>query len=372
VTTAPDRTSAHVVQAEIGEARFPVFMGCGQSARVGALWAERAAGPGVLLVTDGAVEAFADGVRASLADAGLLVTTVVVPPGEGSKSFAQLERITREAARAGLRRSDAVVAVGGGVVGDLAGFVAASYQRGVRLVHVPTTLLAMVDSAIGGKTAIDIPEGKNYVGAIWQPQLVVMDLDALESLPSVELACGFAEVVKYGLLESVELFETVEAWPALPGERRPLTDLIRTCVEHKLRVVAADEREDGLRASLNLGHTVGHGIEAAGGYGRYRHGEAISLGLLAALRLSERTCGLDPRWRERTREVLVRHGLPVTLDPGIRTDDVLRAMGRDKKADATSLNMVLISEPGTVLLRRNPPMEMVVAAIEELRGSGQA
>jgi 3-dehydroquinate synthetase len=241
------------------------------------------------------------------------------------------------------------------------------YQRGVPLVHVPTTLLAMVDSAIGGKTAIDIPEGKNYVGAVWQPQLVAMDTDLLDTLPPRELACGFAEVVKYGLLDSHEFFARVEGWPALPGPRGPLEDLIRACVEHKLRVVAGDEHDLGRRASLNLGHTVGHGIEAAGGYRRYRHGEAVGLGLLAALRISERTCGLAPEWRARTRAVLERHGLPTRLDDEVGTEAILEAMGRDKKADGRSLNMVLIAEPGAVLLKQDPPHEVVVAAIEELR-----
>ena len=247
----------------------------------------------MLLVSDGNLPEVARRARAALQEGGVRVISASVPPGEGSKSFAQLERLTRLAAEAGLRRQDAVVALGGGVVGDLAGFVAASYQRGIRLVHVPTTLLAMVDSAIGGKTGIDLPEGKNYVGAIWQPDLVVMDTDLLATLPPRELACGFAEIVKYGLLEGGDLWETVRAWPALPGPPDDLHELIRRCVRHKLRVVAEDERDHGLRASLNLGHTVGHGIEAAAGYSRYRHGEAISLGLLAALRLSEQTVGLD-------------------------------------------------------------------------------
>lgn len=357
----------HVIDAHVGETRFPVHIGAGIAGDVGGLWAERAAGAAVLLVHDSNVPALARTVAEGLEAAGQRVVAVEVPSGEPSKSFAQLERLTRAAARAGLRRSDAVVAVGGGVVGDLAGFVAASYQRGVRLVQVPTTLLAMVDSSIGGKTAIDLPEGKNYVGAIWQPHLVVMDTTALDTLPVDEVACGFAEVVKYGLLDSVDLFARVESWPALPGEPGPLSALIRECVAHKLRVVAADERETGIRASLNLGHTVGHGIEAAGGYHRYRHGEAISLGMLAALRIATVTCGLDESWRQRTRAVLERHGLPTRLDAEITTEDILTAMGRDKKADARALNMVLVSEPGTVLLRQDPPHQVVVDSIEELR-----
>ena len=168
---------AQVVWAEVGDARYPVHLGAGILDELGPLWAERAAGPSVLLVSDGNVPGLARRARASLQGAGLRVIGASVPPGEGSKSLAQVERLARLAAEAGLRRSDAVVALGGGVVGDLAGFVAASYQRGVRLVHAPTTLLAMVDSAIGGKTGVDLPEGKNYVGAIWQPQLVLADIE---------------------------------------------------------------------------------------------------------------------------------------------------------------------------------------------------
>ena len=279
-----------------------------------------------------------------------------------------MERLARLAAEAGLRRADAVVALGGGVVGDLAGFVAASYQRGVRLVHLPTTLLAMVDSAIGGKTGVDLPEGKNYVGAIWQPDLVVMDTEALAGLPARELACGFAEVVKYGLLDGPGLLGDVEAWPALPGPPDELAALIRRCVAHKIAIVAADERDHGLRASLNLGHTVGHGIEAAAGYERYRHGEAISLGQLAALRLSEEELGLDAGVRERVAAVLERHGLPTRLAPEVATPAILEAIGRDKKAGEDALNMVLLAAPGDVRLGITPPRERLVAAIEELRG----
>jgi 3-dehydroquinate synthase len=364
--TAP--APAPAVWARIGDAGYPIHLGPGLLDRVGELWAERAAGQAVLLVSDGNVPGLARRVRASLQDAGLRVIGASVPPGEGSKTLAQVERLTRLAADAGLRRSDAVIALGGGVVGDLAGFVAASYQRGVRLAHLPTTLLAMVDSAIGGKTGVDLPEGKNYVGAIWQPQLVVMDTEVLATLPARELACGFAEVVKYGLLDGPELAARVEAWPPLPGPPDELAALIRRCVDHKLAVVAADERDLGARASLNLGHTVGHGIEAAAGYERYRHGEAISLGLLAALRLSEECAGLDPSWRARTEAVLARHGLPTRLDREVAIPVILQAMERDKKAEAGALNMVLIGAPGDVRLRQSPPRERVVAAIEELRG----
>jgi 3-dehydroquinate synthetase len=198
--------------------------------------------------------------------------------------------------------------------------------------------------------------------------MVVMDVDVLGTLPARELSCGFAEVVKYGLLDSEELLAVVEGWPALPGPADRLEGLIERCVRHKLGVVAADERDLGLRATLNLGHTVGHGIEAAGGYERYRHGEAISLGLLAALRISSETAGLDPRVRGRVGDVLARHALPTRLDPEVETDAVLEAVGRDKKADGRSLNMVLLEAVGAPRINADPPAAMVREAIEELRG----
>ncbi len=358
--------SPHVSAAQIGDARFPVVIGDGLNGELTPWWPGPEGGA-AFVIFDAAVGHLAEPVCTALQGAGVRVVRAPVPSGERSKSFAELDRLTRLAAREGIRRSDTVVGIGGGVVGDLAGFVAAAYQRGVRLVHVPTTLLAMVDSAIGGKTGIDLPEGKNYVGAIWQPSLVFMDLAALASLPARELSAGFAEVVKYGLLQGGVLQQRIVGWPALPGERTQLIDLIQECVAHKLDVVAEDEREQGRRASLNLGHTVGHGIEAAAGYERYLHGEAISLGMLAALRLSEQELGLDPAVRQATGALLARHGLPTTLHGSVATSAILAAMGRDKKADAAALNMVLIASPGDVHLRQNPPLAAIAAAIEELR-----
>lgn len=359
---------SETLTAQIGEHSFPIIVGSGNLDAIDDAWPD-GTGDAVLLVHDEAVTHFADVIVRALTAIGLRCVAAPVPPGEPSKTMAEVERLARAAATAGIRRNDTVVAVGGGVIGDLAGFLAASYQRGVRLVHVPTTLLAMVDSAIGGKTGVDLPEGKNYVGAIWQPHLVLMDVDTLATLPTRELAAGFAEVIKYGLLQGGQLADTVDSWPELPGPTSRLVDLIVACVRHKLRVVAEDERDLGIRATLNLGHTVGHGIEAAAGYDRYLHGEAISLGMLAALRVSEQHVGLEPVWRERTRALLERHRLPTVLDPSVATSAILAAMGRDKKADATALNMVLLAEPGRPLIRQAPPQDIVVAAIEELHAT---
>jgi len=236
-----------------------------------------------------------------------------------------------------MTRADHVVALGGGVVGDLAGFCAATYQRGVPVVHVPTTLVAQVDSAYGGKTGVDLPQAKNYVGAYHQPAGVLVDPDTLATLPAHEHAAGWAEVVKTALIAGGELWERIAADETL-DERT-----ILACVRTKLGVVAEDERDGGRRQALNLGHTVAHAIETVTGYARYRHGEAVGLGLLAALRLSE-----QGDLREIVRSILRAHELPVTLGPDIGIEDLIVATRRDKKRTGAQVPFVLVSEPGDV------------------------
>jgi shikimate kinase/3-dehydroquinate synthase len=288
-----------------------------------------------------------------------LAASVEVEPGEGAKTMAEAERVLRELARAGMTREDHVVALGGGVVGDLAGFCAHLYQRGVAVVQVPTTLLAQVDSAYGGKTGVDLPEGKNYAGAYQLPAAAIADTSTLATLPEAELAAGFVEALKTGLLAGGALWERVRGIDALDPDR--LEDVVFACARYKCEVVAADERDAGLRAVLNLGHTVGHAIEAASGYGRYRHGEAIGLGLLAALRLSE-----APALRDEVEEALRGHGLPVRLDPSVELDATLDALQRDKKRTAEGVGFVLLSEPGQPRPGQLVEPDGVRAAVEEL------
>jgi shikimate kinase/3-dehydroquinate synthase len=288
-----------------------------------------------------------------------LAGRVTLPPGETAKTMAEAERVLRELARLGMTREDHVVALGGGVVGDLAGFCAHLYQRGVPVVQVPTTLVAQVDSAYGGKTGVDLPEGKNYAGAYQLPAAVLVDTEMLASLPPEELAAGFVELLKTGLLAGGELWERTRALEALdPGQ---IAELVFACALYKCEVVAADERDAGLRAVLNLGHTVGHAIEAASGYERYRHGEAVGLGLLAALRLSD-----APGLREEVETILRRHKLPVALDPAISADAVLEALQRDKKRTAAGVGFVLLVEPGAPRVGELVDPAKVRAAVEEL------
>ncbi len=246
------------------------------------------------------------------------------------------------------------------MVGDLAGFCAATYQRGVPLIQAPTTLVAQVDSAYGGKTGVDLPEAKNYVGAYHQPIAVLADPSTLETLPREELAAGFVEVVKTALIAGGSLWDRVRGLREL--DPRSLGDLIFDCARTKIEVVASDERDAGRRAVLNLGHTVGHAIEAQTGYSRYRHGEAIGLGLLAALRLS----GTDAL-RDEVEGLLASHGLPIALDPSVEVDGVLESMERDKKHTSEGLGFVLLEQPGAPFWGQTVEPDRVRAAIEELR-----
>ena len=287
------------------------------------------------------------------------VATIEVAGGERSKSLAEVERVLRELAQAGARRDDGIVAMGGGVVGDLAGFCAATYQRGVEVIQAPTTLVAQVDSAYGGKTGVDLPEAKNYAGAYHMPHAVLADPATLETLPAEELTAGFAEVVKTALIAGGGLWERVRGLDGL--DPAALDEVIFACARTKIDVVAADERDAGRRQVLNLGHTVGHAIETATGYARYRHGEAIGLGLLAALRLSG-----AGELRDEVGGLLGRHGLPTTLDPSVDVDQVLAAIERDKKAGADGVGFVLLERPGEPRTGVRLDADMVTAAVKDL------
>jgi shikimate kinase / 3-dehydroquinate synthase len=286
--------------------------------------------------------------------------TIEIEGAESSKTISQAGRVLRRFAKAGARRDDCVLAFGGGVVGDLAGFCAATYQRGIPLVQAPTTLVGQVDSAYGGKTGVDLPEGKNYVGAYHQPIAVLADPRVLGTLPREELAAGFVEVLKTGLIAGDPLWDRVRQIDVLDPEA--LEDVIFDCARTKIAVVAEDERDSGRRAILNLGHTVGHAIEAATGYSRYRHGEAVGLGLLAALRLS----GADDLHTE-VEGLLASHGLPVSLDAAVSVDDVIEAIGRDKKRTSEGIGFVLIERPGEPRWGESVEPGRVRAAVEELR-----
>jgi shikimate kinase/3-dehydroquinate synthase len=287
---------------------------------------------------------------------GPLAGRIAIMPGEQSKTVAHAEIVWTELARAGLTRADVVVALGGGVVGDLAGFCAATFQRGVRYVQVPTSLVAQVDSAYGGKTGIDLTEAKNYVGAYHQPAAVIADTDALTTLPDAELAAGYAEVLKTALIAGGPLWDQVRS-----GADATSPETIAACARTKLNIVAQDERDTGRRQVLNLGHTVGHAIETATGYARYRHGEAVALGLLAALRLSG-----NELLRQEVLDLLRDHGLPTTLD-GADPDAVVAATAHDKKRlGEANVPFVLLQAAGDPRPGQQIRPSDLAAAVKEL------
>lgn len=345
------------ITVPVGERAYPIRIGSGLLAQVGT-WTRDVLGTSrVALVQDATVaELYGVAVRESLEAAGHQVHPVIVPPGEASKSLDELSRLYAAFAEARLDRKSAVLVLGGGVAGDLGGFAAATYLRGLPFVQVPTTLLAQVDSSVGGKTGIDLPTGKNLVGAFHQPSLVVVDLDTLATLPEREFVAGLAEVIKYGVIADAELFQYLEEQRTAILARSPeaLTHIIARSCEIKAQVVGADERESGLRAILNYGHTVGHSIEAVAGFGVYAHGEAIAIGMVAAGELSARRTGLDQETAARIRRLLVEYGLPVRLNAPLPQAELLQAMQLDKKTVGGELRFVLAREIGSVVTQPVP------------------
>ena len=332
-----------LVWAVAGGSEYPVFVGRGL---IGGL---PRPGRRAFVVTDSNVGSiYGDQLRDSH-------RTITIPAGEEHKTLAVAERVWRELAAEGMGRDDHLVALGGGVVGDLAGFCASAYQRGVAVVQVPTTVVAQVDSAYGGKTGVDLPEAKNYVGAYHQPAAVITDVDTLATLPAEELAAGYAEVVKTALIAGGPLWEQIASGGAVDAA------VVLDCARTKIAVVASDERDGGARQLLNLGHTVGHAIETVTGYRRYRHGEAVALGLLAALRL-----GATEDLRAQVAELFAAAGLPTTLAADVDPDAVVAATRRDKKRVGNRVPFVLVRSPGDVVFGQRVAAEDVLAAVVEL------
>ena len=341
---APPAT--RLLWATTGSAEYPVWIGRGLLGS--GVWPLRRPPSRRFCVTDENVA------RHWRERAGPFDGEIVISPGERSKSVAGAERVWSELAALGVTRADHLVAFGGGVVGDLAGFCAATYQRGIPVVQVPTTLAAQVDSAYGGKTGIDLPAAKNYVGAYHQPAGVLVDPATLETLPAAELGAGYAEVLKTALIAGGALWERIAADE--PIDERTIYE----CVRCKLAIVAADEHDDGRRQVLNLGHTVGHALETVTGYARYRHGEAVGLGLLAALELSGQGA-----LRAQVAELLVRHGLP-THSEGVDATAVIDASRRDKKRLGSEVPFVLLDAPGAVRHGVSVEARALEAAVAEL------
>jgi 3-dehydroquinate synthase len=364
--------SADCVRVELGARSYDVVIGAGLIGEAGERIAAVLPGRKVALVTDSNVAGLhAAALRTSLEAGGLLAADVVVPAGERSKSFNELQRVVEAVLEARLERGDAIVALGGGVVGDLAGFAAAIVRRGMNLVQVPTTLLAQVDSSVGGKTGINARAGKNLVGAFHQPRLVLADTATLDTLPRREFAAGYAEVAKYGLFGDATFFAWLEAnregvFGGGPARIRAIAESVRA----KARIVAADERETGERALLNLGHTFGHALEAACGYDAQRlvHGEAIAIGMVLAHDFSAAE-GLAPAAdAARVRAHLTAAGLPTAIadipGPPLSAERLMRHMAQDKKVKSGRLTFILTRGIGRAFIAEEVPPERVKRFLE--------
>lgn len=323
------------------------------------------AGRKVAILTDSHVAAAQASARARMFPNSPMLT---VPAGEGAKSLESFGRVMDFLAAQRIDRSGVLFAFGGGVVGDLGGYAAAAWLRGIDFIQVPTTLLAMVDSSVGGKTGINIAAGKNLVGAFHQPRAVFIGTDLLNTLPPREFAAGMAEVIKYGLLGDAALFAQLESEP-LTLKSGSLAAVIRRCCELKAQVVEADEFErakEGGRALLNLGHTFGHAIEQVAGYGTYLHGEAVAIGLCAAARLSQKLALISSGEVARVERVVAAHQLPTRLNQPLRLEELVAAMARDKKVRDGALRFVALKRLGEAITKSDVPTELAQASFREV------
>ena len=341
-----------IVQVPLGSRSYAIKVGGGLLARLGVECAQLKLGPRCAVITDASVgKKFASAALKSLAASGFQSVLITVPAGEKSKRIAMVEKCYDQLAAHRLERKSFIVALGGGVVGDLAGFVAATYLRGIPFVQVPTTLLAQVDSSVGGKTGVNLKAGKNLVGAFYQPQLVLCDLDTLKTLPKREYVSGLAEVIKYGVIHDSVLFAQLERNlpKLLQRDVATLRNVIARCCEIKADVVGQDETESGLRAILNFGHTIGHAIENSSGYGKFLHGEAIAIGQVAAAKLSQKLLGLPSADAARIEKLFTQAGLPVRvkLNP-VQRKKLFSAMLLDKKVSGGEVKFVLAKKIGRV------------------------
>jgi len=356
---------ADEIVVELGERSYPIVFRYDALGEVGA-FAQRtvAAGRCVVLSDDNVAPLYGDRVEESLREAGFEPQTMVIPPGEEQKSLDTYGRLCRELVAAGLDRSSALFALGGGVVGDLGGFLAATYMRGIPYMQIPTTLLAQVDSSVGGKTAVNLPEGKNLVGAFHQPKGVFIDTSVLTTLDEREMRAGMVEVVKYGLIRDRDFFEWLETNLDAILQLQPsaLLHAVRRSCEIKADVVATDEREAGLRAILNYGHTIGHALEALGRYERLKHGEAVAMGMEVAALLSRRIFDLDEEEARRQHAVLERLRVPTQLQ-GVSAAEIAEAVLRDKKTVGGEPRFVLCRSIGEAQPGVNVPPDLLRDAL---------
>ena len=352
--------SQYTLEVDLGERSYPIHIGAGLLDKA-ALFQPHVAGKTVMICTNTTVgPLYAERLKTTLQQAGAkLVHVVSLPDGEEYKDWPTLQRVFDALLQNHCDRKTVLVALGGGVIGDMGGFAASAFMRGIPFIQVPTTLLSQVDSSVGGKTGINHPLGKNMIGAFYQPQRVICDLDTLKTLPLRELSAGLAEVIKYGPIADMAFLDWIEANMDALMARDPqaLAHAVQRSCEIKAHVVGQDERESGLRAILNFGHTFGHAIEAGMGYGQWLHGEAVGCGMVMAARLSQRLDLIDSAYFDRLTRLIERAGLPIVapvLDDKDNAGRYLTLMRVDKKAEAGEIKFVLINSSGQAVVRSAP------------------
>jgi 3-dehydroquinate synthase len=359
----------HQVPIALGDRSYQIDIGTGLLADPDTWSRVPPAAYGVIVSNTTVAPLYAQRLQAAVAARHRHVEIVVLPDGEQYKDWQTLNRIFDAMLQRGCDRKSVVYALGGGVVGDMAGFAAACYMRGVPFVQVPTTLLAQVDSSVGGKTGINHPLGKNMIGAFYQPLLVACDLDTLHTLPAREFSAGLAEVIKYGPIADVQFLDWLESNldDLVRRDTAAVSHAVRRSCEIKAAVVGQDEREAGLRAILNFGHTFGHAIEAGLGYGEWLHGEAVGCGMVMAMHLSQRLGYVDPGWVRRVTDLLRRAGSPV-VGPALGPDRYLELMRVDKKSEAGEIRFVVIERPGAAIVRGAPDALVREVIVDCCRG----
>ena len=361
-----------IVNVSLGSRSYDIQIGVGLLARLGAECSRLKLGHRCAVITDRNVAPkFAEAARVTLVRAGFDPLRITLPAGEKAKNLVSVQRCYDLLASHRLERKSFIVALGGGVIGDVAGFVAATYLRGVAFVQVPTTLLAQVDSSVGGKVGVNLKAGKNLVGAFHQPRRVLCDLDTLKTLPAREYRAGLAEVIKYGIIRDAALFERLEhdLPRLLAREPKTVESVVARCCEIKAEVVARDETESGPRAILNFGHTIGHALEAISGYGKYLHGEAIAIGQVAAAELSAAVTNLSRKDVDRIRHLFDRAGLPVRVKLGpARRKRLFDAMRLDKKVADRKIQFVLAQRLGVVTWGQQVPDMLIHSALDHVEG----
>lgn len=354
---------------ELGQRRYPIFIGSQLDASQ--LLAPYIHGQQVMIVTNTTVAPlYLQHYQHIFTALGKTVAECILPDGEKYKDFQHLHLIFDALLQARFNRDCTIVALGGGVIGDMAGYAAASFQRGVDFIQIPTTLLAQVDSSVGGKTGINHPLGKNMIGAFKQPEAVLADMSVLSTLPSREFSAGLAEVIKYALLGDVEFLTWLEQHMSamMQGDAQFLAEAVYRCCQHKADIVARDETEKGDRALLNLGHTFGHAIESYMGYGEWLHGEAVAVGMVMASELSQRMGWISPADVERVRNILQQANLPI-VSPQIALDDFLSYMSHDKKVLNGQLRLILLKKLGQAFISKDFDIDMMKQSIIDVQKS---